>query len=588
MPPAESLPPDPLQAYNELVQRRAELAGITEYANERVAALYQYTLSALDEQIAAAEVPLVEHVLGDAIEALTVYDQLTLLRGAVRNLAIEEQVEAEMAAAKGKIERAAHVLTKFEVADPPDPRVERVLAVAGLAGEAAVAKAAQVVDLVLETAEPPENVIPPESEEPAGRGPGDLPTMEEALERLRQYAVGHDVTTEQNPAGVFAIIAPGVRYHKKSQFLFMRRVMAQAPEEAGLVIQSNGLRGRAVRYTISNVQEGDPSGATTDPAASEATAKKFNIDTYLSTAEGLLLASFLCKFNEVLVGRGLPPISETVLTPLLEAVSVEAPVSRDLEELQDARMRAVANIGALFQNQALVDAAIETLDINDPRYPLFEYLFGMMDDSTYPQLLELLEANKGLVITMNLERTGGHHIHDVKARVELGAATVDVIPGGLPASEAADTEPTDGEPAKAVSQTGASEAEPLPSEAPQEKHPRQEKQPPGLKEAKKVIGTVLRQMQDAGFDMTRDYAVRSLIPYLGQGIGRDVGAARERSILSRGGSGNRNSLGGISVVDALLAKLCNSPKPVVMGYVSGHHNELRKLIEETIENISGE
>jgi len=422
-----------LERYWEVLEQRALVAGSLQegtLADDNVRQAYQAALELVDERIAAMEArggrALRENAYDAGMQTAKAIEQLQTLEGILGKHEVNRRIKEHYA---DRIGRLATFLA--EKGDPEDERQAAILAIAASLGVTATDEAAEkpavlapadvpVLDRI--ESQPDQKMTPRHSKATASsqtvrRGsPDKLREQFEAdatdvAERLLAFLTDNQGVTTLMPGELWALMSTG-QYDQNAR----RRLTAavrQVNERYPDTLVHNQNMGKGARYAIRPIAP----EAQADESGAPAPEVPGWINEAFSQLDALLIATSLVQAAERLKTAGIKPLASSIRDQLLdgtdEAYEITGGATDAAQQLAERRVRAIAKIGAILEDEERCMACIGSLPESDPRHPLFGYLFDIMQAETYPTLVAIMESTKIATYTGDLRRRGGYHIGGV-------------------------------------------------------------------------------------------------------------------------------------------------------------------------------
>jgi|GEM_PF-5902464 len=600
--------PELIEQYNNLLGQRARLDGI-EPVDETIAALVRGATDTINAQITVSVERLVPHVVADADIALSALRQLSEIAAlGIAGLNPQEKTDTYTL----RLHTAARFLVEHGI---QDQHAQQIIEAAGMAGPVALSETVAAPASTIEPTDPvrtdsesvpaAQTVLAPEAASPVVTHHEPLRiAVKDAQERLMTYINSlPDGRGELKPRVLWKILAgDDVRDYGDQSTRRALRVLLE-DTSIGSLVRSNRKKGRGSLYLIGAANE-SPELANEDVEISEpeVTAElgdEFNLDTYFSAADALLLAAFLNNFKDLLRDSGIDPISEEHITPLIALLSDEAIDSQPAPEaLQEMRSHTLAKIGVLFQRSELLERAVDTIERDDPRLGLFTYLYNILDGKpqNYHALASLLDTKKDYVLQFSTSRRGGEIItvsgvqyvfvgsNGHKTLTRLLSPEVDTTEAGGNAPDGSDEahgSPVDTEVSDEHTSTPIVDFGEALGEVAERGGGRKAPEHPQLVRAKQIIGSMLDAMIADGVNLEGLHTLGSMSRYMDQPNKTIRTAAEGGYIVSRNRTGSSQSL---TVAGVIMAQLTRPGDKRMQNYIGLGKNKSKvsDIIERAI------
>jgi hypothetical protein len=621
---------NPFEEYEELRKHITELnatqpAGDVEDLVEDLFAMARKEIETqaqqLSQELSSEAAKRAEAAIA-AIDQLKKLDDLVNKNRLSEDLAGRIKIRGELL--KNSIKNGARFLLDLEV-DQTDPRVARILEAAGMAGKIALdstgeeqtpapgSKNNEDEDIDTDSQEEfsstkldPEEAADVDIEITQEGAPSEESSSEfdfdMALIKLQDYisklAPGSE--TVLSPSQLFAIIAPGVQYNWGKHSNRLRKVIESA--SSFVDIRHNKKLGKGAAYSLAvayvkgqietviadtdkNLERGLEGYknvlTTTTDRDKDPLLVKFDINDFLSNQQALTIAAFLTYFQDILAARGIDKLSEGIFETLSEA-NPDIRLPKDRQAIIESRKLALRTIGTLLQNQELTLAAIDSIDASDPRRPLFEHLFSIINNDVYSTLAEFAEKEAGVVIAIDHGKYGGVAVLKVSRENDQEPVRLPyVIEDDGPNERSADGDQPLGDggvDAESIANVASSEQK-VSTKKPEKRISNVQKE--RQEACQRIIGETINQMVANGIDLQSEaIVVNRLAPIFGGQLSKLLRTASERGFIARG-----NKQHYIDVEDIVMVALGTQSNQQNREYATKNKNALREIIRSTIAKM---
>ena len=167
-----------------------------------------------------------------------------------------------------------------------------------------------------------------------------------------------------------------------------------------------------------------PSQSSTEAISAEApdTPEAESTEYFpLTSYECLVVAEFLRINGDVMQQRGLQKLDQKIVDELRQLPTGQAQKNmiQGYGSVPDARRAFLQNLKSFFEDEERIENAIDTISEDDPRFPIFSYFFEMEGDDRWGLMVQLVDAEAGMDISVLLPKHGGSLVLGVDSFVEV-------------------------------------------------------------------------------------------------------------------------------------------------------------------------